>query len=102
MFAQKLRPVLVKKLICSPLAMGGGRYIEITVASATRSQLSRQQSNQCQPRPLAATKGLKKLLPAVLKRRIYGVDSGNSQVGTSAQKNGLTSMVPRTLKQSNT
>src|SRR5258708_7540854 len=81
--------------------MGGGRYIEITVASATRSQLSRQQSNHCQPRPLAETKGLKKLLPGVLKRRIYGVDSGNWQVGTSAQRNGLASKVPRRQEESN-
>jgi len=33
---------------------------------------------------LAETKWLEKLLPGVLKRRIYGVDSGNWQACTSA------------------
>src|SRR5579862_4289997 len=87
MVAEQLGPVLAQKVFRSSLAMGGGRYIEIAVAPATRSQLSRQQSNQCQPRPLAETEWLKKLLPGMLKRRIDGIDSGNWQVGTSAPRN---------------
>ena len=68
--------------------MGGGGDIKITVASSAGTKLSRQQSNQCQPRPLAESERLQKLLLGVLKRRTYGVDSGNRQARTSTVQIG--------------
>src|ERR1700722_13891379 len=86
--AQQLGPGLTEKMLRSSLAMSGGGYVEITAESSSGTQFSREHSNQGQARPLAEAKRLQKLLLGVLKRGIYGVDSGNWQACTSALQIG--------------
>src|SRR6266849_5934947 len=86
--AQQFGPALTEKLLRSSLAMSGGGYIEITVASSAGTKFSGQQPNQGQARPLAEAERLEELPLGVFKCRIYCVDGGNWQACTSVPQIG--------------
>src|SRR6202140_3061719 len=80
--------------------MCGGK-IEISVEPPPGAQFSRQQSNHRQTRPLAEAERLKELLLGMLKRRTYGIDSGNWQASTSVLQIGVCGKLLRSQKESN-